>query len=552
MKIKMLIALCLVTWAGYAQSTAHKAMQATGNVIIPGNLADIKFHDIDGDGDMDVIFNGNSNGDLGKGIALNDGTGIFTRSVLDVTSATVSCGFADLDNNGLIDYYAFGNGADNTGTLFFQNIDGSFTKDQSSFAATRFLDPDVSIVDFNNDGFTDIFISAWDEITANRYSEVFVNDGTGKFSISAQPNLIRKGYGSSVWGDVDNDGWLDLLLNGDGGASGEVSNEIYRLYKNNKGVLEPKAIFSNFRQLSVGDGARMVDWDNDGKLDILLTGWSSTTNRQATMLYTCTDKANFIFAESTLSNTDFPGVSESSIETADLNNDGRIDLLITGFNGNQTNQVGKYNRNICGYYLNQSATTNVKPSTPGNLVSAVTKNGEQTVVTLSWNATTDDKTATASLTYNLSLKNTTTGKYLYNPMAVTSGTTSGWRRIPAMGNMFLNRKWVLSNLPEGTYQWTVQAIDANFTGGTFAVAKTFSIAATGFSETLSGVSLSTSNGNLLIQNSTGTKLNIAVYSTTGSLIQSQSYGTKQIPLCKGIYIVKVSDGTKNMLQKVVI
>jgi len=169
---------------------------------------------------------------------------------------------------------------------------------------------------------------------------------------------------------VDGDGWLDLLLNGDGGANGEASSDIYRLYRNNHGVLEPYTVFNDYCQISVGDGARIVDWDNDGKLDIILTGWSASKARQATMLFTGTSATDFTFSESTLSKTDFPGVSESSIETADLNIDAKIDLLITGFNGSQANQAGIYNRNICGYYINQSVATNAKPSAQGHSQSA--------------------------------------------------------------------------------------------------------------------------------------------------------------------------------------
>ena len=260
-------------------------MQGTPNVIIPGHSADIKFGDINGDGNLDVIFNGNSNSDAGKGIALNDGTGIFTRSPLDVTGATISCGFADFNNDGLLDYYVIGNGTANMGTIFYQNIDGTFTKDQSSFTSIdNLIDPDVTTLDFNNDGYIDMFICAYDDTAKSRFSAILINDGFGKFSVIAQPNLIRKGYGSSVWGDVDGDGWLDLLLNGDGGADGEASSDIYRLYKNNGGVLEAKATFNDYRQISVGDGARMVDWNNDGKLDIILTGWSNTKGRNQQLI----------------------------------------------------------------------------------------------------------------------------------------------------------------------------------------------------------------------------------------------------------------------------
>ena len=528
-------------------------MQGTANVITPGHFADIKLGDIDGDGDLDVIFNGNSNAELGKGIALNDGAGVFTRSMLDVTTATISCGFADFNNDGLLDYYVIGNNTANMGTLFFQNTDGTFTKDQSSFTGLNLVDPDVSTVDFNNDGYIDMFISGYDDTAKSRYSAILINDKFGKFDSMAQPNLIRKGYGSSTWGDVDGDGGLDLLLNGDGGADGEGSSDIYRLYKNNGGSLEAKAEFKDYRQISVGDGSRMVDWDNDGDLDIILTGWSITKSRQATMLFTCTSAANFTYVESPLSNTDFPGVSESSIETADLNKDGKIDLLITGYNGAQADQVGKYDKNICGYYLNTTANANVKPSVVGNLVQTVTKSGAETLVAFTWNAATDDHTPANSLTYNLYLKNTTTGKWLYNPMAMMGGTNDGWRSVSMMGNVFTNKRWDLYNLPAGNYEWSVQAIDANFMGGTFAAVKTFNVAATGLIDVIEGVKISTSNGKLMVNNATGNDMNLRIYSATGSLIKELNNSNQvSLALNQGIYIVKANVGTKTMIKKVLL
>ena len=528
-------------------------LQGTTNVITPGHSADIKFGDIDGDGDLDVIFNGNTNAEMGRGIALNDGTGIFTRSTLDVTNATISCGFADFNNDGLLDYYVFGNFADNIGTLFFQNADGTFTKDQSSFVGTNLVDPDVTTVDFNNDGYIDMFVCAWDDNAKSRYSAILINDGFGKFTALAQPQLIRKGFGSSVWADVDGDGFMDLLLNGDGGADGEGSSDIYRLYRNNAGNLEPKATFNDYRQISVGDGARMVDWDNDGKIDIILTGWSNTKGRQATMLFKCTDAANFTYVEDPLSNTDFPGVSESSIETADINKDGKIDLLLTGYNGDQATQVGKLNRRICGYYLNKTAVANTKPTAPTTLNHQITLSGSETMVAFTWVAATDAQTAQKSLTYNLALKNTTTGKWFYNPMAVMGGDTDGWRKVSTHGNVFLNKKWEIYNLPDGNYEWTVQAIDANFTGGPFAPTKTFTIGTVGIDKTISGVEVIAYNGKLSVKNRSNSVLDVKVYTVTGSLVkQVRNAKEMNMELQKGVYLVRISNGGKTCVQKVVL
>ena len=48
-------------------------------------------------------------------------------------------------------------------------------------------------------------------------------------------------------------------------------------------------------------------------------------------------------------------------------------------------------------------------------------------------------------------------------------------------------------------------------------------------------------------------MDITVYRTTGSLLrQLKSNGLASISLAQGIYIVKVTDGTKMMLKKIVV
>ncbi|MBA7515729.1 hypothetical protein ES705_07772 [subsurface metagenome] len=273
------------------------------NVITPGFLGCMDHGDIDADGDLDFIFNGWLTGlpENTNGIALNDGSGVFTLSTtLEIGGSAPSCGFADLNNDALLDYFFFGNGQA-TCAIWFQNQDGTFTKDGTSFAAFDFIDPQPTVIDFNNDGYLDIFINGWENNQGGRFSKMFINDYFGGFAVSEQAAIIQKGFGSATWSDVDADGNLDLLLNGDGGADGEESSDVYRLYKNNNGTLEEAATFNDFRQISVGGGARFADFDNDGDADIILTGWSVTEDRQVTMVFECADAANFGYTRHVLS-----------------------------------------------------------------------------------------------------------------------------------------------------------------------------------------------------------------------------------------------------------
>lgn len=525
-------------------------LQQAENPITPGHFASIQFGDIDGDGDLDIIFNGN--GGAGavttNGIALNDGNGVFTLAPTDrypIPALTISCGFADFNNDGRLDYYFAGNTKPDQGPsvlIYFQQADGTFVADDNLFGEARFTDPDVTVVDFNNDGYLDLFISAWDEVGGSRYSCTWANDGFGNFSVYAQPNIIQKGYGSVAWGDVDGDGYLDMILNGDGGANGEQSDNVFRVYRNENGTMVPKQAFQDFRQISVGDGSRFVDWDNDGKLDIILGGWSATKGRQVTCLFRCTDAANFVFEEDENMSETFPGVSEDSYEVADMNNDGKPDLLITGFNGTA-------NKNICGVFTNTSAATSVKPQVPDMLTADIQGTGDERMVIFSWN------TAAGAQTYNMALRNKTTGKWLYNPMAVTEGDNNGWRKTTGLGNVCTNKKWELYELPDGVYEWTVQGVSGNYVGGPFAEWKTLTL---GNGQAIESsvteqAKVFVDGGKLVVESPAGQLAQVNVYGLNGSLVASHTDVTGcTIELPQGVYIIEVATANSVIKNKVII
>jgi len=416
--------------------------------------------DMNGNGHLDLLFCNNAGNGI-AGIGENDGQGRFVMTGQPAYPLATSVGWADLNNDGWPDYYMFGSGPGACHLYMNNGGDGTFAR-SGQFEERDWLDPDVTVVDDDNDGDRDLFVTGWDVAAARRYSKIFRNDGKGTFT-ETDLNLIQKGFGSASWADVDHNCTLDLLLNGDGDAYGDGgSYDIYRLYINQgDGVFTRKQEFGNYRQISVGDGSRFADWDNDGDFDIILTGWSNTENRQATCLFL--NDGTGTFSRSPESDL-IPGVSESSIEVADLNRDGRIDLLLTGYSGD-------YGRQVALIYLNDTEHSNTRPEPPVNLQ---TEAGIDSV-TFAWEKGSDPETPADALTYHFYLKDITNDRWIIHPGAETGPENNGRRMVSGMGNACLNRTWMIRDLPEGKYAWSVQTVDAIYAGSVFPPGVIFAV-----------------------------------------------------------------------------
>lgn len=522
------------------------------NEIATGFLACMGNGDIDGDGDLDIIFNGwvpGVDNQANAGVAINNGSGAFALdATYEMLSSAPGCGFAELNNDGLLDYYSFGKGA-GACAIYFQNTDGTFTKEAGSFASFDFIDAEISVIDFNNDGYLDMFINGWEINSDSRFSKLLINDQFGGFTVSAQANIKQKGFGSATWYDVNADGHLDLLLNGDGGADGEASSDIFRLYKNNAGTLEEAAVFNDYRQISVGGGAKFADLDNDGDADIILTGWSNTEGRQVTIIEECTDAANFTYVRHTWSDSDqVPGVSESDVAIGDFNNDHKIDFVVSGFSGN-------FGRKVAGVVFNTMATANTLPGAPTNLAVADISGGG---LTFSWDAGTDAETPVAALTYSMYLKDVTNSKILMNPKA---NLTNGKRMVCELGNLDNSLTWPIYELPDGDYEWTVQTVDGAYEGSSFASTQNFTLLGgvlTGIDNELKEIDLAniyTNGDQLEIRLMDAVKdAKVSVYEIDGRLrCQKQMLDSNaSIQLNMGIYVVQIINRGEMTSKKVVI
>ena len=84
--------------------------------------------------------------------------------------------------------------------------------------------------DYDNDGDLDFLLNGYSP--GGRFSKIYKNDGSDNFTEQTGISLTGIRYGSVDWGDYDNDGDLDILLTG----QDENYKSVAKIYKNNNGI----------------------------------------------------------------------------------------------------------------------------------------------------------------------------------------------------------------------------------------------------------------------------------------------------------------------------
>jgi enediyne biosynthesis protein E4 len=127
----------------------------------------------------------------------------------------------------------------------------------------------VAWLDYDADGDLDLFL-------ANGFGNkngLFRNNGDGTFTDVATEAGVANGTGSSgvVVGDIDNDGYPDLFVSGEGFVIGPVQTPAKLYHNKGDGSFEDITIASGVTGAGSALSAAMGDINNDGYLDIFVT-----------------------------------------------------------------------------------------------------------------------------------------------------------------------------------------------------------------------------------------------------------------------------------------
>lgn len=250
--------------------------------------------DYDGDGHEDVYFVNQ----LGPNkLYRNRGDGTF----VDVTAKAgvglgdricVAATFADYDNDGRLDLFVTSTRGGNV--LYHNRGDGTFT-DVTKAAGVALIahSQTAAFFDSDNDGWLDLLVTNTAQWTLDTFDQtaryypgptdfwhmalspiehnvMYRNNRDGTFTdVTSTSGLAGKGWGGDVAAfDADSDGKIDVLITNMFGAS--------QLYRNLGGGKFADITRATLGRTSWGAiGAKAFDYDNDGRLDLLLVDMHS-------------------------------------------------------------------------------------------------------------------------------------------------------------------------------------------------------------------------------------------------------------------------------------
>ncbi|MCX6286509.1 MAG: FG-GAP-like repeat-containing protein [Bacteroidetes bacterium] len=407
----------------------------------------IEWGDADNNGWLDLLITGNDAGGDTKAyvIAFSNGSPVASAIPLPYAVSSGQAHWGDYDNDGRLDILMAGN---NIAKILHNNGCLGFSEIAAPLPALTYAS--CNWVDYNNDGQTDVFVCG--HVDVGDVSKLFRNDHGVFTEVSVQPSgILGLSLGSSKWADLDRDGDMDLLISGVDTAFGYLL-----IYKNKGNDVFEQIDNYTFNLFSTNMG--IADYDNDGRPDFIVNGKVHSCGGSAvTFLYH--NEGDMVFNNFY---TDMGGIGSGGTAFADYNNDGFTDLLMSG--------TGSYGETATRLYRNTSGTsqffTNTPPVQPANL--SMEHHGN--TVTLKWDKAIDAQTPSDGLMYNMFIGSGYDSIDVLSPM---SDCSTGFRRIACTGNTNQDTSWTINGLVQGTYYWSVQAIDNGFLPSAFSTVHSF-------------------------------------------------------------------------------
>jgi enediyne biosynthesis protein E4 len=243
-------------------------------------------------------------------------------------------------------------------TLYHNNGDGTFTDVSKSSGVERMVGRALGIVaiDVNDDGWPDLFITrdaSPNLLLINKHNGTFEDAAVDAEVAYDEDGVAKAGMGVDA-GDVSGDGLPDFVVT-------NFNDQYHSLFVGSKSFpYEDRTVTSHLAAMTksyVGWGVKFLDYDNDGKLDIVLvnghindvveTTRADVKYKEPPLLLHNDSKGNFENMRSRAGPTFSSGYVARGLAVGDFDNDGDSDVVFTTLDGAPVllrNNVGQDNR----------------------------------------------------------------------------------------------------------------------------------------------------------------------------------------------------------------
>ena len=462
------------------------------NINNSRNISDIKFYDFNLDKIQDILINtwdkNSSQGSFKLYNTSENNNQIFNEVFSAAGLFQSKVELIDINNDGLKEVVHIGRtNAESNSQLkvhVYEQENGALNPNFTDISAQFGLLKSGSFAFGNADGDSDIDFAITgltnQGITSNLYeNETLSTEIIDPVFTETSTEFPSAEDSTLDFFDYDGDGDLDIAITGQG-----IAGPMFKILSNNGltgSDLEfeevPNTGLIPIREANLDFG----DYNSDGYTDILYSGKVSGQGQVTKLVEFDPNTQTYVDSDFDLSD-----IINASIAFGDIDGDNDLDFAIAG------ESVSNSGESIIKTYLNlrdesaavledesgrvttqEQFVVNQRPSKPTELTSEILGyNGDSNTykVKFSWNSGTDESTPKAGLTNALKIVTSDTGKDI---MTINS-LENGYRLSAGKGNVEHETEWIINlpDLPDNeSYSWTVQTIDAAFSGSEFAESK---------------------------------------------------------------------------------